>query len=302
MLPAGTTGAALRWWAAPNLTSPSAAAGTRRTAALIEFKGHGHFETSRIFVRPTIQSHCPTKAGYPPRFGTSQFEDDLSALASERADQYSRDPRGDPVLDQAQDVKVARSVHDNPDVDAAKRRLAEAYRCLVKALLVLDHPTGVPTSTASLESFVKAAQTDLCHDESERYHVTCGLLGFGRFFWVWRRDRLCEALETLSAAKAIFEERDCPGNTGECLCIASVHARRQEYPKALEIAKRVLPIAERSGEAGLICGIVWITALYLMALGIGSYEDAAVIISRWLTSSQALGSALRIGKCLELLG
>ncbi|KAF7333644.1 hypothetical protein MSAN_02407400 [Mycena sanguinolenta] len=56
MLPAGTSGQNLSWWA-PTLTSPSAAVGTLRTAALIEFKGDGHFATSRIFVRPTIQSY-----------------------------------------------------------------------------------------------------------------------------------------------------------------------------------------------------------------------------------------------------
>ncbi|KAF7333674.1 hypothetical protein MSAN_02410500 [Mycena sanguinolenta] len=56
MLPAGTTGQNLSWWA-PTVTSPSAAVGTLRKAALIEFEGDGHFETSRIFVRPTIQSY-----------------------------------------------------------------------------------------------------------------------------------------------------------------------------------------------------------------------------------------------------
>ncbi|KAF7333656.1 Kinase-like protein [Mycena sanguinolenta] len=56
MLPAGTTGQNLSWWA-PMVTSFSAAVGTLRKAALIEFEGDGHFETSRIFVRPTIQSY-----------------------------------------------------------------------------------------------------------------------------------------------------------------------------------------------------------------------------------------------------
>ncbi|KAF8179048.1 hypothetical protein K438DRAFT_1977547 [Mycena galopus ATCC 62051] len=55
MLPAGTAGGNLRWWA-PTLTVPSAAVRTLRTAALIE-RGDGPFENSRIFVRPTIQSY-----------------------------------------------------------------------------------------------------------------------------------------------------------------------------------------------------------------------------------------------------
>ncbi|KAF8145807.1 hypothetical protein K438DRAFT_1991483 [Mycena galopus ATCC 62051] len=231
ILPAGTTGAALRWWA-PTLTSPSAAVGTLRTAAL---KGHGHFETTRIFVRPTIQSYMSHQGRIASEI---RDEDDLTALASEQT--YIRGilmetpvhaPRPNAY------VKVVRY----PDVDAATRRLAEAHRCLGKALLALDQYeeacphfdkardrfkslTGVPTSTAPLESFPKATQTDLCHDESERYHVARGLLGFGRFLWVWRPDRLDEALETLSTAKAIFEERDCLGE--RFLLIASVHARR----------------------------------------------------------------------------
>ncbi|KAJ6476413.1 hypothetical protein C8R45DRAFT_379197 [Mycena sanguinolenta] len=57
MLPAGTTGSNLEWWA-PALTSfqRHAAVKTLRTAALIE-QDHGPFATSRIFVRPTIQSY-----------------------------------------------------------------------------------------------------------------------------------------------------------------------------------------------------------------------------------------------------
>jgi tetratricopeptide (TPR) repeat protein len=52
MLPAGTTGKNLHWWA-PNLASHC---DTLVTAALIE-RGDGPFESSTIFVRPTIQAY-----------------------------------------------------------------------------------------------------------------------------------------------------------------------------------------------------------------------------------------------------
>ncbi|KAJ7858389.1 hypothetical protein B0H14DRAFT_3135511 [Mycena olivaceomarginata] len=55
MLPAGTTGSNLSWWA-PSLSSHIAAIEVLRTAALVE-QEDGEFETSRIFVRPTIQAY-----------------------------------------------------------------------------------------------------------------------------------------------------------------------------------------------------------------------------------------------------
>ncbi|KAK7035678.1 hypothetical protein R3P38DRAFT_603344 [Favolaschia claudopus] len=100
MLPAGTTGYNLRWWA-PKLASPSAAVQTLRAAALIE-QGDGPFSAARIFVRPTIQSYMSQQnrisaevrgqvheACY--RFvldhksipDDRKFKDDLTALASE---------------------------------------------------------------------------------------------------------------------------------------------------------------------------------------------------------------------------
>ncbi|KAF7373174.1 hypothetical protein MSAN_00525900 [Mycena sanguinolenta] len=58
LLPAGTTGNNLDWWA-PKLAASRrhAAVKTLRTAALIELQGNGRFATSRVFVRPTIQSY-----------------------------------------------------------------------------------------------------------------------------------------------------------------------------------------------------------------------------------------------------
>ncbi|KAJ7485431.1 hypothetical protein FB451DRAFT_1082874, partial [Mycena latifolia] len=55
LLPAGTTGNSLRWWA-PGVPSPIDAIGTLRTAALVE-QEDGKFATARIFVRPTVQAY-----------------------------------------------------------------------------------------------------------------------------------------------------------------------------------------------------------------------------------------------------
>ncbi|KAJ7457981.1 hypothetical protein B0H11DRAFT_204039 [Mycena galericulata] len=61
LLPAGTTGDNLRWWA-PTLTSHPAAVVALRTAALIEQDDSGDFGSSRIFLRPTIQSYMAQKS------------------------------------------------------------------------------------------------------------------------------------------------------------------------------------------------------------------------------------------------
>ncbi|KAK7022328.1 hypothetical protein R3P38DRAFT_1116689 [Favolaschia claudopus] len=55
LLPAGTTGINLDWWAA-TLITPQAAVDMLRAAALIE-QSDGPFGASRIFVHPTIQSY-----------------------------------------------------------------------------------------------------------------------------------------------------------------------------------------------------------------------------------------------------
>ncbi|KAK7029846.1 hypothetical protein R3P38DRAFT_2524387 [Favolaschia claudopus] len=100
MLPAGTTGNNLRWWA-PSFTSPSPALQTLRTAALIE-QDEGAFSTARIFIRPTIQSYMSQQNRisteirdlvYDACFkfvldhksipDDRKFKDDLEALATE---------------------------------------------------------------------------------------------------------------------------------------------------------------------------------------------------------------------------
>ncbi|KAF7333666.1 hypothetical protein MSAN_02409700 [Mycena sanguinolenta] len=101
MLPAGTTGQNLSWWA-PAVISLSAAVGTLRKAALIEFEGDGYFETSHVFVRPTIQSYMSHQDRIPAEVRSQvhdacynfvlrhksipddpKFKTDLEALASE---------------------------------------------------------------------------------------------------------------------------------------------------------------------------------------------------------------------------
>jgi hypothetical protein len=130
------------------------------------------------------------------------------------------------------------------DSDAAAPRVAEAYQCLGKALATLNRldetatrfdqvhsrfqrlPEGsdahcagecsmdllrarmamwrTKRSEAELASLVEEARANLCHDETKRYHVASGLLGFAESLWWKRRDE--EALETISTAKALFDE------------------------------------------------------------------------------------------------
>ncbi|KAJ7485486.1 hypothetical protein FB451DRAFT_58018 [Mycena latifolia] len=100
LLPAGTTGNNLRWWA-PGVTSYTDAIGTLRTAALTE-QEHGKFATARISVRPTVQAYMAqhdriseevrqqvhdacykyvlTHKSIPD---DAKFKDDLTALANE---------------------------------------------------------------------------------------------------------------------------------------------------------------------------------------------------------------------------
>ncbi|KAJ6582356.1 hypothetical protein B0H19DRAFT_1061773 [Mycena capillaripes] len=101
MLPAGTTGSNLSWWA-PRLSSHIAAIEILRTAALVE-QGDGDFETSRIFVRPTIQAYMARQDRIPENIreqvhdtcyryvlnhqsvpDDAKFKSDLVALGSEQ--------------------------------------------------------------------------------------------------------------------------------------------------------------------------------------------------------------------------
>ncbi|KAJ7325497.1 hypothetical protein DFH08DRAFT_886738 [Mycena albidolilacea] len=379
MLPAGTIGNHLDWWA-PTLTSLPAAVETLRLAALIE-KDDGPFATSRIFVLPTIQAYMAHQDRIPAKVRDQvhdacykfvldhksipddhKFKDDLTALAAEETniqgilmevDANTLRPNAVDALIAfsfyqsytkpstavaAHALRVALAAHDDPrvaDLDAAARRVAEAYRCLGQALLSLDRydkacklfqeararfkglyeadlccagecsrsllRTRIYLGTDAsheLESLAEEARADLCHDETKKYYVARGLLGFGHFLW-WAT-RWDEALETLSAAQAIFEELDCPASTAECLLlVARVYARRHQYPEALRIARNGLVKAEQSGEIGVTCRILRCIAAYLILEQF--YDDALVAITRFLTLCQAFGSAGGMGQGLELL-
>ncbi|KAJ7485435.1 hypothetical protein FB451DRAFT_1127625 [Mycena latifolia] len=100
LLPAGTTGNNLHWWA-PGMTSYTDAIRTLRTAALIE-QEDGKFATARISVRSTVQAYMAQHDRIPAEVrqqvhdacynyvlahksipDDAKFKDDLSALATE---------------------------------------------------------------------------------------------------------------------------------------------------------------------------------------------------------------------------
>ncbi|KAJ7209772.1 hypothetical protein GGX14DRAFT_108655 [Mycena pura] len=102
MLPAGTTGHNLKWWA-PTLTGLTSAVDTLCIAALVA-KDDQHFETSRISVLPTIQAYMSRQNRIPAqvqeqvhvacyefvlhhRSGPDdlKFKHDIQALASEES-------------------------------------------------------------------------------------------------------------------------------------------------------------------------------------------------------------------------
>ncbi|KAF7333669.1 hypothetical protein MSAN_02410000 [Mycena sanguinolenta] len=381
MLPAGTTGQNLSWWA-PTVTSLLAAVSTLRKAALIEFEGDGHFETSRVFVRPTIQSYMAHQDRISAEIRNQvhdacynfvlrhksipddhKFKADLEALASEEINiqgllmeipvdaprpnavdaliafslYQSRTKPSTVVASHA--LVVARAVYDNPhltDCDAAARRVAVAHQALGRSLYMLDryddacpyfeeaiaqfkalpggaelHSAGEAAmdlldtwmyirtkSSSELESLSREAQAHLSHDETDKYHVARGLLGFGDFLW-WscRRD---EALETLSAAKAIFEHLGCPASTAKCLYyMARTCARQGRTTEALRITKDAVENADQSGEVDLMWHAQSTMIKYLMVQG--SYQEASTIFARSLSLAQATGSSLTIAQGLELL-
>ncbi|KAJ7216728.1 hypothetical protein B0H12DRAFT_1061197 [Mycena haematopus] len=237
-------------------------------------------------------------------------------------------------------LAVARAVYDDSRVTdrdaAAARRVAAAHLCLGKSLFALDRydearthfeeastrfkdlPGGADLHCAGeastellatwmfkgiglspeLESLAEEAQANLSYDETSRYHVARGLLGLGHFLW-WSQ-RLDQALETLSAAKSIFEHQGCPASTAECLYyMARSYAYGGECAEALPIIKDALGKANQSGEVGLICDALSTTAGLLMDQRL--YDEASAIISQLLSLSHAVGAPLDIAQGLELL-
>ncbi|KAJ6627964.1 hypothetical protein B0H10DRAFT_2210059 [Mycena sp. CBHHK59/15] len=172
MLPAGTTGNSLRWWA-PTLTSHSAAISTLRTAALVQ-QGDGGLKTSRIFVLPTIQSYMHQQNRIPDDVQNEvlgvcykfvldhksipdddKYKDDLAALVGEETNiqglLMQTDAQG--LRPNALDVLIAFSLYQlrtKPSTEVARhalnlamasqddRHVAEAHHCLGKIYLKLD--------------------------------------------------------------------------------------------------------------------------------------------------------------------
>ncbi|KAF7333652.1 hypothetical protein MSAN_02408300 [Mycena sanguinolenta] len=234
-------------------------------------------------------------------------------------------------------LEVARAVYNDPHVsdrDTAARRVAAAHQSLGKSLLRLDRydearlhfeetaarfkdlPGGPDLHHAGevlmqlletwmyidtkpeLESLAQEAQAHLSHDETDKYHVARGLLGFGHFLrWSRRQD---EALETLSAAKVIFEHLGCPASTAKCLRhMARAYARLGRTTEALHIIKDAMENADQSGE------VLW---MYLTRCAMtrylilqGSYKEASAIFTQSLPLCQAIGAPLNIAQELELL-
>ncbi|KAJ7801705.1 hypothetical protein B0H14DRAFT_2615049 [Mycena olivaceomarginata] len=176
-------------------------------------------------------------------------------------------------------------------------READLCRAGECSMSLLNMRTYLGTDAShELELLAEEARADLCHDETKKYYVAKWLRGFGDFLW-WD-GRLDQALETLSAAQAIFEELDCPASTAECLWLmARTHARRHQYPEALRLARNGLVKAEQSGEIAVTCRILRLIAVYLILEQ--SYEDALVALTRLLVLCE--GSPLGIGQSLELL-
>ncbi|KAF7333645.1 Kinase-like protein [Mycena sanguinolenta] len=382
LLPAGTTGEnLLKWWIPAIRTSTHAAVETLRTAALIE-QDHGPFLTSRIFVRPTIQSYMTHQGRIPAEVRNQvhdaccdfvlrhksipddyKFKSDLEAIANEEINiqgllmeipvdaprpiavdaliafslYQSWTKAGMVVALHA--LEAARAVYNDPHVadrNAAARRVAAAHQSLGRSFFILDRyheacthfeeaaarfkdlPGGADLHSAgevsmelmytwmyigtkpshTLESLAQVAQNDLSHDETDKYHIARGLLGFGHFLW-WSRRR-DEALETLSRAKAIFEHLGCPASTAECLYhMARSYASNNQLAEALPIIKDALRQVDQSGEVALICNILGTTVRYFIILGF--YQEASVIFTRLLSLAQAMGSPLPIAQGLELL-
>ncbi|KAK7062364.1 hypothetical protein R3P38DRAFT_694975 [Favolaschia claudopus] len=222
------------------------------------------------------------------------------------------------------------------DIDAAARRMAEAHRCLgvsystmsqyKKASMHFEQasglfkslPSGADLSSsgecswrligmwrmrkakgnAEIEALVATARADLSHAMTPKYHVALGLLGWGQYLgWKKRRD---EALDALAAAKAIFEELNCPESTAECLhCMARVKFSLEDFSEALILAKAASTKAEDSGGAGIMARAFKMTARCLMILK--SYEESLTFITQSLAVAQSVGFPNGIAQGLELL-
>jgi tetratricopeptide (TPR) repeat protein len=237
-------------------------------------------------------------------------------------------------------LEVAKAAHDDPRVP--NRHVAEATQCLGKILLTLDRyeeasqnfedacrwfktlPDGPDLHRAG-ECSMELAQTymydkrdksggevglialqgqaDLSHDPSQTYYVARGLLGLG-FYQSWAIDSdFDQAVPTLSTARKMFEELECPASasTAECLFrLTRCYMKIQDYAKALLTIEEALVTSEPCGEGDLTCRILIYTAECLLRLE--RYDEAAGVIERNVSLSQALGRPLAIAQMWERLG
>jgi tetratricopeptide (TPR) repeat protein len=175
---------------------------------------------------------------------------------------------------------------------ADRHRAGECSMQLAQTLMYMGR------SDSQIRPLVLEAQADLSHHEADKLHVARGLLGLGHFLWYSREE---SAEDTLSAAKAIFEELNCPASTAECLYrMARIYGRRKEYTKALSLIKEALAKAEPTGDPDIICRLLRIMARYLIHSSF--HAEAFHIIERALASHRALGDPLGIAQSLEILG
>ncbi|KAJ7484974.1 hypothetical protein B0H11DRAFT_2231178 [Mycena galericulata] len=173
MLPAGTTGDNLRWWA-PSLTSYSASVVALRTAALIEQDDGDNFGSSRVFLRPTIQSYMAQKSRISAEVqqqvhevcykfvlerksipDDAKFKRDLGELADEETNIQGLLMKidADNLRPNAVDALIAFALYQfwtKPSTSVAMRalelanaaqddrRIAEAHHCLGKVMDKLD--------------------------------------------------------------------------------------------------------------------------------------------------------------------
>ncbi|KAF7333367.1 hypothetical protein MVEN_02352300 [Mycena venus] len=355
LLPAGTTGSNLSWWA-PTLSSHIAAVETLRTAALVE-QGNGDFETSRIFVRPTIQAYMARQDRIPEEIRSIpddvKFKGDLRAMASEQTNIQGLLMQIDvrTLRPYALDALIAFSLYQRwtkPSTVMAlhalevalaaqdDRHVAEAHYCLGRAFDDLDcygeasqhfedarrlykalpdGPDRLGAGKCSMDLFgawmfsgksgdemrvvLLEAMADLSYDASDRYHVACGLLGFGTFQW-WSGEGK-EALETLDSARGVFEDLHCPASTSECLYyMTRAYNSLKDYAKALPTAEHALAKAEQAGDPWIVSRMLSMVATALMNLEF--HEEASKFCVRTLSVDQVLGSPLGIAQSLELLG
>jgi tetratricopeptide (TPR) repeat protein len=154
-------------------------------------------------------------------------------------------------------------------------------------------------NVADLEPLVLDAKADLSHDPSDKLHIAQGM--FGHSFYLWWIPQTNEAIEMIRPAKEIFEELECPASTAACLWLmARSHARLNEYPTALALAKQGLAIASDVGDGDLLSRSLLITARYLTVLL--HHDEVFSLLEQALAQNQALGRPLAIAQNLELFG